>query len=146
VITPPRRLALYMNESIDVEQCWVPIDERFREHLLWYPISEAHKGKGDDHEARKIYETMIDVYQKPEGAYCWPRFKSFSTNLRRNPDNYFKRFFSRLPKHARLCALGEVYKAKQAVQLALETFQQAQNLLPTNPYLENVIAELEAQV
>jgi tetratricopeptide (TPR) repeat protein len=53
---PCRRLALYMNESIPIGGYWVPIDERFREHLLWYPISEAHKGKGDDCEAYKIYE------------------------------------------------------------------------------------------
>lgn len=138
----PRGLALYMNESIPIERCWVPIDERFREHLLWYPISEAHKGKGDDHEAHKIYETMIDVYQ--ERVHSVSRFKSFSRD--RAHGRYVNWYSTKLPEQARLCALGEVYKAKQAVQLALETFQQARNLLPSNPYLKNVIAELEAQV
>jgi hypothetical protein len=51
--------------------------------------------------------------------------------------------FTTFPKYALLCALEEVYKAKQAIKPTLETFQKAQKFLPSNSYIENVIAELE---
>ena len=40
----------------------VLIDERFRENLLWYPISETHKRQ--DHKAHRIYDSVSELYQK----------------------------------------------------------------------------------
>jgi tetratricopeptide (TPR) repeat protein len=142
---PPRRLAVYMNGRILDFECTVPIDESFREHLLWYPISEAHKGKGDHHQADKIYEAMIDEYHEEDRCF---RFVVFPTNQTGRPTDgrYCDWGLAEVPKDVLLCALGEVYKAKKAVKPALETFQKVQKLFPSNSYLKDVIAELEEQL
>jgi tetratricopeptide (TPR) repeat protein len=138
----PRWLPLYMNATVLFDG-WVPIDDRFREHLFWYPISEAHKGMGNNHKAHVIYDAMIDVYVKEENRFWFVGFRVTGANPK---DSVISGSgFTSLPKHALLCALGEVYKAKQAVKPALETFQKAQKLLPSNSYIENVIAELKVQ-
>jgi tetratricopeptide (TPR) repeat protein len=122
----PILLAAYYTSLKIFARDSVRIDEWFRERFLWYPVSEVHKRNGDNHRAHQIYETVIDVYQK--AVYeenrrslrfiCWPTLKADPRHARVNNVSvgYFK-----LPKYAILCALGEVYKTKQAIKLALET-------------------------
>ena len=140
----PQLLAVYASGAGYIDD--VPIDERFREHLLWYPISEAHKREGEHYKAQQIYDSAIDLYQTAiDYKYMsylrciyFPRKLGASGNCVGGDWG-----FASLPEDILLC---EVYKAKQDVKPALEAFQKAYTLLRDNCYLKNVIAELKQKL
>jgi len=139
-------LASYTNTTSGPD---VPIDEGFCHNLWWYPISEAYRRQGEAHEAHQILDSVIDTYQKAvletdnwvlRGIY----FARLVRNVKYGVNS--KYIFRVLPDYACLCALGEVYKAKQEIKPALETFKKACTRLPLNRYLETVVAELEQKL
>ena len=132
----PGMLTIYTNTT--THPSGMLIDERFRENLLWYPIYEAHKRQGDDHEAHLIYDSVVDKYQKALSNGHRSLWQTYVYGAQ-GPSVRIKE----LPEYALLCAVGEVYKAKRDSSSALATFQKARALLPSNSYLEKVIAELE---
>ena len=128
----------------------IPIDATFREKLLWYPISEAHKRLGEYEKAQRIYDSVGELYQQAirdrENWSCiflshempTKSFLKFGVNERVR--------FGRLPEYALLCAIGELYRAKQDPGTALEAFRKAERVLPPNIYLQHVIVELEEKL
>jgi len=138
-------LAVYTNTTSCPTE--LVIDEGFCHNLWWFPISEAYKRQGEVHKAHQIFDSVVDKYQKAvlednrlRGAYIARTVRSVKYGVRASYA------LGWLPEYACLCALGEVYKAKQEVKLALETFKKACTWLPLNRYLETVVAGLEQKL